>query len=57
MIGIGGATQVFLATGPTDMRKGFEGLFALAREDLVLLLGGIELDRIRRKGWYQREAG
>jgi transposase len=29
----------------------------LAREDLVLLLGGIELDRTRRKGWYRRETG
>ena len=117
MIGFGGATRVYLATGATDMRKGFEGLYALsrdrigedplsghvfvfcngprtrvkvlywdgsglwvcakrlekgrfswpeeaegcarvklAREDLVLLLGGIELDRTRRKGWYRREA-
>ena len=117
MIGFGGATRVYLATGATDMRKGFEGLYALARdrigedplsghvfvfcngprtrvkvlywdgsglcvcakrlekgrfswpeaaegcervklarEGLVLLLGGIELDRTRRKGWYRREA-
>lgn len=117
MIGFGGATRVYLATGATDMRKGFDGLYALsrdrigedplsghvfvfcnaprtrvkvlywdgsglwvcakrlekgrfswpestegcervklAREDLVLLLGGIELDRTRRKGWYRREA-
>jgi len=116
VIGFGGATRVYLATGPTDMRKGFDGLYALARdrigedplsghvfvfcngprtrvkvlywdgsglwvcakrlekgrfswpeaaegcegvklarEDLVLLLGGIELDRTRRKGWYRRE--
>jgi len=117
VIGFGGATRVYLASGATDMRKGFEGLYALsrdrigedplsghvfvfcngprtrvkvlywdgsglwvcakrlekgrfswpeaaegcarvklAREDLVLLLGGIELDRTRRKGWYRREA-
>jgi transposase len=116
VIGFGGATRVYLATGATDMRKGFEGLYALsrdrigedplsghvfvfcngprtrvkvlywdgsglwvcakrlekgrfswpeavegcarvklAREDLVLLLCGIELDRTRRKGWYRRE--
>jgi len=116
VIGFGGATRVYLATGATDMRKGFDGLYALsrdrigedplsghvfvfcngprtrvkvlywdgsglwvcakrlekgrfswpeaeegcervklAREDLVLLLGGIELDRTRRKGWYRRE--
>ena len=116
MIGFGGATRVYLATGATDMRKGFDGLYALSRdrigedplsghvfvfcngsrtrvkvlywdgsglwvcakrlekgrfswpeategcecvklgrEDLVLLLGGIELDRTRRKGWYRRE--
>ena len=32
MIGFGGATRVYLATGATDMRKGFEGLYALARD-------------------------
>ena len=32
MIGLGGATKVFLATGATDMRKGFDGLYALARD-------------------------
>jgi transposase len=116
VIGLGGATRVYLATGATDMRKGFEGLYALARdrigedplsghlfvfcnrhrtrvkllywdgsglwvcakrlekgrfswpqaaqecsrvkvarEDLVLLLGGIDLDRTRRKTWLRRE--
>ena len=32
MIGFGGATRVYLATGATDMRKGFEGLYALSRD-------------------------
>lgn len=29
MLSISRTTKVFLATGPTDMRKGFDGLFAL----------------------------
>ena len=117
MIGFGGATRVYLASGATDMRKGFNGLYALAkdrigedpmsghvfvfcngprtrvkvlywdgtglwicakrlergrfswpgaeeggnrlkiaREDLVLLLGGIELEAARYKAWYRKEA-
>ena len=31
MITLGPATRIFLATGPTDMRKGFEGLSDLVR--------------------------
>lgn len=37
MLSIPRTTRVFLATSPTDMRKGFDGLFALVenviRED------------------------
>lgn len=37
MLSLSSTTRVFLATGPTDMRKGFDGLFALVenviRED------------------------
>ncbi len=29
MLSLSRTTRVFLATGPTDMRKGFDGLFAL----------------------------
>jgi transposase len=36
MIGIGSATRVYLAAGATDMRKGFDGLFGLARDRLGL---------------------
>ncbi len=36
MIGIGPATRVYLATGATDMRKGFDGLFGMARDRLGL---------------------
>lgn len=31
MLNLGSATRVYLAAGATDMRKGFEGLFALAK--------------------------
>ncbi len=31
MFAIGAATQIFLATGATDLRKGSNGLFALVR--------------------------
>ena len=31
MFGWGGATRIYLAAGATDMRKGFEGLYGMAR--------------------------
>lgn len=34
MFGFGPATRIYLAVGATDMRKGFEGLFGLARDKL-----------------------
>jgi transposase len=34
MFGLGPATRIYLAAGATDMRKGFEGLYGLARERL-----------------------
>ena len=34
MFGLGGTTRVYVATGATDMRKGFEGLYGLVREKL-----------------------
>jgi transposase len=34
MFGIGPATRIYLAVGPTDMRKGFEGLYGLVRDRL-----------------------
>jgi transposase len=34
MFGIGLATKVYVAVGPTDMRKGFEGLYGLVRAHL-----------------------
>ena len=117
MFGIGPATRVYLATGATDMRKGYDSLYALVRsrlemdplsghlfvfcnaprtrikvlywdgsglwvcgkrlekgrfswpqadtegarvtlkaEELTLLLGGIELERTRRKRWWRGPA-
>ena len=115
MILPGAGTRVFLATGPTDMRRGFDGLCELVRqriqgdpltghwfifcnrrrnrlkilffdgsglwlcqkrlergvyswpddesgssvtftrEELTLLLGGIELERVRSRNWWRRE--
>lgn len=34
MLGIGAATRVYLAAGATDMRKGFDGLYGLVRDQL-----------------------
>lgn len=34
MLGIGGATRIYLAVGATDMRKSFEGLCGMVRERL-----------------------
>ena len=116
MFGLGPATKIYVAVGATDMRKGFDGLYGLARdklglevrsghlflfvnsrrnrlkilywdgsglwicakrlerrkfswpqpgdqservmlshEELSLLLGGIDLTRVRRKNWYRKE--
>lgn len=34
MFGLGPATRIYLAAGATDLRKGFEGLYGLARDRL-----------------------
>ena len=36
MLALGAATRIYLAPGRTDMRKGFDGLFALVRQQLEL---------------------
>jgi IS66 Orf2 like protein len=36
MFGLGPATKVYLAAGATDLRKGFDGLYGLARDALRL---------------------
>ena len=35
MFGVGAATRVSLAVGPTDLRKSFEGLYGLVRDHLL----------------------
>jgi transposase len=35
MFGFGGATRIYLAAGAADMRKGFEGLYGMARDRLL----------------------
>ena len=34
MFGVGAATKIYLAAGATDMRKGFEGLHGIVRDQL-----------------------
>lgn len=36
MFGLGPATRIYLAVGATDMRKGFDGLYGLVRDQLGL---------------------
>jgi transposase len=36
MFGLGPATRIYLSARATDMRKGFEGLYGLVREQLQL---------------------
>ena len=36
MFGLGPATRIYVAAGATDMRKGFDGLYGLARDKLGL---------------------
>jgi transposase len=35
VFGLGAATRVYLAPGATDMRKGFDGLYGLVRNQLL----------------------
>jgi hypothetical protein len=56
---LGPATRIYLAAGATDMRKGFEGSYGLVRdrllsqEELVLLLGGIDLSQAEHRRWHR----
>jgi transposase len=36
MFGVGSATRIYLSAAATDMRKGFEGLYGLVRDQLQL---------------------
>jgi len=35
MFGLGAATRIYLAAGATDLRKNFEGLYGLVRDQLL----------------------
>ena len=35
MFGVGAATRIYVATGATDLRKGFDGLYGLVRDQLL----------------------
>jgi len=35
VFGLGAATRIYLAPGATDMRKGFDGLYGLVRDQLL----------------------
>jgi transposase len=35
VFGVGAATRIYLAPGATDMRKGFDGLYGLVRDQLL----------------------
>ncbi len=36
MFALGAATRIYVAAGATDMRKGYEGLYGLVRDQLAL---------------------
>ena len=59
MFGLGPATRIYLAAGATDMRKGFEGLYGLARDRLlceplsghVFLFSNAQRNRLKLLFW------
>lgn len=59
MFGWGPATRIYLAAGATDMRKGFDGLYALVRDRLeleplsghVFLFSNAQRNRLRLIFW------
>src|SRR5215469_508613 len=56
MLGIGAATRVYLAIGATDMRKGFEGLFGIVRDRLLIDPELFKVDRQARDQGLTTEA-
>ena len=59
MFGIGPATRIYWAAGATDMRKGYDGLFALVRDRLnceplsghVFLFSNAQRNRLKLIFW------
>jgi len=64
MFGWGPATRIYLAAGATDMRKGFEGLYGLARDRLlcdplsghVFLFANAQRNRLKLLFWGWKRA-
>ena len=59
MFGVGPATRIYLATGATDMRKGFNGLYGLVRDRLscdplsghIFLFSNAQRNRLKLLFW------
>lgn len=59
MFGLGAATRIYLATGATDMRKGFNGLYGMVRDRLqcdplsghVFLFSNAQRNRLKALFW------
>lgn len=59
MFGLGPATRIYLAAGATDMRKGFEGLYGLVRDQLqseplsghIFLFSNAQRNRLKLLFW------
>ena len=63
MFGWGPATKIYLCAGATDMRKGFDGLYALVRDRLeleplsghVFLFSNAQRNRLKLIFWLRHE--
>ena len=59
MFGVGSATRIYLAADATDMRKGFEGLYGLVRDQLqseplsghIFLFSNAQRNRLKLLFW------
>jgi transposase len=59
MFGVGAATRIYLALGSTDMRKGFNGLYGLVRDQLmcdplsghIFLFSNAQRNRLKAVFW------
>jgi transposase len=60
VFGLGAATRIYLAPGATDMRKGFNGLYGLVRDQLLcdplsghlFLFSNSQRNRLKVLFWY-----
>jgi transposase len=59
MFGVGPATRIYLSAGATDMRKGFEGLYGLVRDQLqleplsghIFIFSNVQRNRLKLLFW------